>query len=177
MIELIVIFLVIGSLTIGGGLVAIPLIQAEVVEKGIISVQEFILMIGVAESTPGPIGINIATFVGFSKFGIFGAILTTFAFVLPSFVLLSLVFNVLKKYRHTVLVNAWLMFLKAAVTGLILYASISLFESNIMSSEIPFDFKTIGLFVLTAIIGIKLHKKPIYMVLAGAVFGFILFSL
>ena len=177
MIELILIFLMIGSLTIGGGLVAIPLIQAEVVEKGIISLNEFILMIGVAESTPGPIGINIATFVGFSKFGIIGAMLTTLSFIMPSFFLLSVLFNVLKRYRHTFLVTTWLMYLKAVVTGLILFAAIKLFDSSILESEIPFDFKTIALFIIISIIGLKGHKKPIFLVFSGGLLGLLVFFL
>lgn len=175
MIELTLIFLMIGSLTIGGGLVAIPLIQTEVVTRAFITLDEFILMIGVAESTPGPIGINIATFVGFTQFGIIGALTVTLAFMLPSFILLTIVYNGLKTYRHTTLVNMWLLYLKAVVSGLILYAAIQLFRVNILNNDIPFGIYTLIIGLLLTIIGIKYHKKPWLIIISGLIFGIILF--
>ena len=97
MIELLFIFLYVGFLTIGGGIVAIPIIQQQVVSKGLISLTDFIVMIGVAESTPGPIGINVSTFVGYDQFGIIGALITTIAFITPSFLILFLSINWIKK--------------------------------------------------------------------------------
>lgn len=177
MLELIIIFLTIGILTVGGGLVAIPLIQNEVVERGLISLNEFVMMIGVAESTPGPIGINVATFVGFSQLGIVGAMVTTISFILPSFILLSLLFNVLRKYRNTMLVNTWLLYLKAVVTGLILYAAIKLIETSVFDSGIPVDWKTGVMIVIIILLGTKFHKKPWYLVMAGALLGVLSFYL
>lgn len=177
MIELIMIFLIVGSLTIGGGLVAIPLIEKEVVLRGIITVKEFILMIGVAESTPGPIGINIATFVGFSQYGILGGIATTLAFILPSFILLSLIYSLLKKYRHTSLMNHWLMYLKAVVTGLILYTVIRLFQTSILASDIVFDYKAISIFVIVYFLSLKYRSKPWLLVLTGALLGMVIYSI
>lgn len=171
------IFLTIGILTVGGGLVAIPLIQNEVVERGLISLNEFVMMIGVAESTPGPIGINVATFVGFSQLGIVGAMVTTISFILPSFILLSLLFNVLRKYRNTMLVNTWLLYLKAVVTGLILYAAIKLIETSVFDSGIPVDWKTGVMIVIIILLGTKFHKKPWYLVMAGALLGVVSFYL
>ena len=173
MLELMFIFLTIGMLTIGGGLVAIPLIQNEVVLRGLITTEEFIMMIGVAESTPGPIGINVATFVGFSQFGVVGALVTTLSFVMPSFVILSIVYHALMKYRHTKLVNAWLMYLKAVVTGLILYAALSLVETTMFEHEIAFDIKSVMILVIIVLIGFKVHKKPWLLVISGAVLGLI----
>jgi chromate transporter len=171
MIELMIVFLTVGILTIGGGLVAIPLIKNEVVLRGLITTEEFILMIGVAESTPGPIGINVATFVGFSQFGIVGAAITTLSFVLPSFIILSLLYNVLMKYRHTLLVNTWLVYLKAVVTGLILYAVLSLLETTIFEHEIAFGIESVVMVVIIILIGSKVHKKPWLLVVSGALLG------
>ena len=66
------IFFKVGLFSIGGGLAAIPLIQSEVVERGWITLAQFSDMIAVSESTPGPIGVNVATYVGFSQYGILG---------------------------------------------------------------------------------------------------------
>lgn len=173
MIELMIIFLTVGILTIGGGLVALPLIQNEVVLRGLITTEEFIMMIGVAESTPGPIGINVATFVGFSQFGIVGAAITTLSFVLPSFIILTLLYNVLMKYRHTSLVNTWLLYLKAVVTGLILYAALSLLETTVFEHEIAFGVESMVMVMIILLVGSKVHKKPWLLVVSGAILGLV----
>ena len=89
MIQLILVFLYIGLFTIGGGMVAIPLIQQIVVERDWISLADFYGMVAIAESTPGPIGINIATYVGYDQFGVGGALLATISFIIPSFLIVS----------------------------------------------------------------------------------------
>ena len=78
------IFFYIGAFTIGGGLVAVTLMQQTLVDKGVISAEQFYNMVAISESTPGPIGINMATYIGYSQYGVFGGIVTTFGQVLPS---------------------------------------------------------------------------------------------
>ena len=104
MIELMLVFFYIGLFTIGGGLVAIPLVQQQVVERGWISLSDFYGMVAVAESTPGPIGINIATYVGYDQFGVIGALLATISFILPSFMIVSFLAGLLIKYRTSKIV-------------------------------------------------------------------------
>lgn len=175
MFELFLIFLYVGFLTIGGGIVAIPIIQQEVVSRGLISLSDFILMIGIAESTPGPIGINVATFVGYDQFGIIGAFITTVSFILPSFIILLLSINTIKKYRQTLYVNQWFKYLKAVVAGLIIYATLTLIEIGFFVEQgviQPKSFIVLGILIL---VSTKLYKKPWAIVLIGGILGILIY--
>ena len=79
-------FFYIGLFTIGGGLVAVTIMYKPIVEGGLISAEEFYNMLAISESTPGPIGINLATYIGYNLFGVGGGIATTAATVLPSLI-------------------------------------------------------------------------------------------
>lgn len=86
--ELFFTFFKIGLFTFGGGYAMIPMIQQSVVAKGWLTVDEVMSFVGIAESTPGPFAINIATFVGMSQSGILGAVCTTLGVVMPSFIII-----------------------------------------------------------------------------------------
>ena len=180
MIEIILIFLYVGLFTIGGGMVAIPLIQQQVVERGLITYEEFISMLAIAESTPGPIGINIATYVGFSQYQIVGALLATTAFIVPSFLIVSALAGLLKKYRYSLLVIYWFYYLKAVIIGLIGYAAVNIFMHAVVIKGLPnleVDYKAIGLIVLFAVLYKFLYKKPIILIFIGALMGMAVYSL
>jgi chromate transporter len=176
MILLIGIFLYVGLFTIGGGLVAIPLIHDAVVNRGLISEALFVTMIGIAESTPGPIGINMATFVGYETYGVIGALVTTTSFVLPSFAILSLLYHIIEKYRHTLLYRSWFFYLKAVIIGLIMYALVLIVKLGLFEAQ-SIDNKAviilIGLFVLYPI----LNKKPILLIILGALLSIIIYNM
>ena len=93
--ELFYIFFYVGLFTIGGGLVAITLMQQTIVERGYISPESFYNMVAISESTPGPIGMNMATYIGYEFYGIPGAIITTIGQALPSIVVILLIAFVL----------------------------------------------------------------------------------
>ena len=88
-------FFYIGLFTVGGGLVAITLMQQTIVEKGLISVDQFYNMIAISESTPGPVGINMATYLGYEFYGIPGAIITSIGEVLPSIITILIIFLII----------------------------------------------------------------------------------
>lgn len=175
MLELIFIFLYVGLLTVGGGIVAIPIIQQEVVSRGLISLSDFILMIGIAESTPGPIGINVSTFVGYDQFGIVGALFTTTAFIIPSFLILLLSINTIKKYRQHIYVNQWFKYLKAVVAGLIMYATFTLIEIGFISEQQTVESKSFIVLGILILCAIKLYKKPWALVLIGGILGILIY--
>ena len=179
MIELILIFLYVGLFTIGGGMVAIPLIQQQVVERGLISFDEFIAMLAIAESTPGPIGINIATYVGFSQFHILGAIAATTAFIIPSFLIVSALAGLLKKYRYSLLVIYWFYYLKAVIIGLIGYAAVNIFIHAVVVEGFPnlqLDYKALGLIAVLAVWYRLFQKKPWLLIIIGALLGMMVYS-
>ena len=83
------IFFKVGLFTIGGGLAALPLLQNEAIMRGWVTKAQFADMIAVSQSMPGPIGINIATYVGFNKIGIIGSVVATLGMVTPSIITAS----------------------------------------------------------------------------------------
>lgn len=173
-IELIFIFFKVGLFTIGGGMVAIPLIQQEVVDKGFITVAEFYNMVAVAESTPGPIGINIATYVGYSQLGILGTLATTISFIIPSFFIVSLLAGLLLKYRTSSFVTNSLMYLKAAIVGLIGYSLVNVIIHVFGHADtVQFDYKPLFLLAFLGIVYYKFKEKPWMVIVFGAVTGVI----
>ena len=187
--QLFLTFLKIGAVSFGGGYAMIPLIQDEVVSHGWLSINEILNFIAVSESTPGPIAINMATFVGSSQGGLFGAFCATLGVVLPSFVIILIIASVIKGLLKFAGVQAFLNGLRPVVVGLILGTAITIFMQvifafeNIQTSVISFDYKALIIFAIT--IGIHLFYKwktsktisPILLIIISAILGLILYGL
>ncbi len=122
-------FLKIGAFTFGGGYAMISLIQREAAEKKKWITQNDILdIVAIAESTPGPIAINAATFVGYKTAGFFGAFFATFGMILPSFLIISALSLVLRQFSELTAVRYAFMGVKAGVLALIVKALVGLFR-------------------------------------------------
>ncbi|MEE1186622.1 MAG: chromate transporter [Acutalibacteraceae bacterium] len=122
-------FLKIGAFTFGGGYAMIPIIQREVVEKRHwISEDDILDIIAIAESTPGPIAINSATFVGYKTAGVFGAFLATSGVVLPSFIIIYFLSFVLRQFEQFKVVKFAFNGIRAGVLALIINALISMYK-------------------------------------------------
>ena len=119
LIEPLLVFAKVGLLTIGGGLAMIPLLQEEIVSRGWITIDEFTQMISIAEMTPGPIIVNLATFVGYRLGGIPSAIACTLGVMLPSFVIVTLISSVLFRHRDSRFMSGLFAVVRPAVVGLI----------------------------------------------------------
>lgn len=164
-------FFKIGLFTFGGGYAMIPLIKEVVLNYGWLTEEQFIDFIGVCESTPGPIAINMATFVGSSQAGIGGAAVATLGVVLPSFIIILLVASILKRFIKNKYVERALTGIKAVVIGLILSTGImSLIQCIGYESLSSFavNYASIIIFsVLCAIyfLYLKITKKKISAVL------------
>lgn len=174
MIKLIIVFFSIGLFTIGGGMVAIPIVQQEVVSRGWISIGDFYQMIAVAESTPGPIGINIATYVGYDQFGVIGAIISTTSFILPSFSIIVLLSKYILEYRESELMTKWFLYLKSAIVGLIAFALVNVVDYVFVkdtTSVQDFDFKALILLGVLSVCYYFLRKKPWVVIILGGVLG------
>ncbi len=132
-----------GLFAIGGGLATVPFLfsMGENYPKWFTS-SELADMIAVSESTPGSIGVNMATFVGFKVAGIPGAILATLSLVLPSFIIIFMISKFLSKYSESKYVNATFNGLKPAVAGLIGTAAYSVFKVSMFTGTIT-SFKDI----------------------------------
>ncbi len=177
MITLFFVFFYVGLFTIGGGMVAIPLILEQVVyNHGWLSETEFYSMVAIAQSTPGPIGINVATFVGYELNGIIGSMIATIGFVLPSFVIVSFLASLLRKYRNTSLVIHWFLYIKAAIIGLIGYTLFEMILKIVFHTDLDviyIDYKDIIFIALLSIIFYFLRKKPWIVIIIGGILGMI----
>ena len=182
-------FLKIGAVSFGGGYAMIPLIQDEVLSYGWMGLEEIINFIAICESTPGPIAINMATFVGFSKAGVLGALCASLGVVLPSFVIILLIVAIITNLLKFAGVKAFLNALRPVVVGLILGTAITIFVqvvlgvSNLSENAISFDYKALIIFgVITTIsLGYKrITKKvmsPILLIIIAALLGVIYYGL
>ena len=186
--ELFLTFLKIGAVSFGGGYAMIPLIQDSVVSNSWLTVEEILNFIAVAESTPGPIAINMATFVGMSQGGILGAMLATIGVVLPSFVIIILVSVVLKNLLNYTPVKAVLNGIKPVITALILATAVTMFLSVILaidtvSSAISFNYMGLILLVVLALVYFLYYKwkkrpiSPIVLICISGVAGIIMYGL
>lgn len=186
--ELFLTFLKIGVVSFGGGYGMISLIRDECLANAWLTDGELLNFIAVSESTPGPIAVNMATFVGSSQGGFLGALLATLGVVLPSFIIILLVATVLSVALKYAGVKVTLRSFRPAIIGMILATAITMLISVIFSintvqySSFQFDWKSLVIFCSIAVISFaffKTRKKPIspilLIVLSGAL-GIILFQ-
>jgi chromate transporter len=128
-IELFFTFMKIGAFTFGGGHAMIPLIQKETVEKkGWISDDDIFDVVAIAESTPGPIAVNSATFVGYKTAGFFGALFSTVGVIIPSFVVILIISGVLREFRENTVVRYAFFGIGAGVLALIFKALVNMYK-------------------------------------------------
>ena len=166
-------FVQVGLFCVGGGYASMPLIQAQVIDvHGWLSISEFIDIFTISQMTPGPIGINAATFVGMKVAGFLGAIVATLGFVTPSFILGIILAKLFFKYGNIGVIKGILNGLRPAVVALICSAGMSfiflaLFNTEKMPINVA-DIDYLGLFVLiVAFIAVR-KKVGIIKILAGS---------
>ena len=179
-------FLKIGAVAFGGGYVMIPLMRDECLAHGWLTDGELLDFIAISESTPGPVAVNMATFVGSSQAGIGGALLATLGVILPAFIVTVLLVAALGKllsYRGT---RAILSGVRPAVVALILSAAVIMFLSLFVGigkigDAATFSLPSVLLFgflILVAWLYRRIRGKsisPIFLILLSGVAGVILF--
>ncbi len=182
-------FFKIGLFTFGGGYAMISLVSEQTVSKGWLTEAELLNMIAVAESTPGPIAVNMATFVGSTQAGILGSAMATLGVVLPSFIIILLISAVIKNFLKYEGVKAFLLGVRPCVVALILGTAITIGFStllgfkNIIVGKINPDYIGIVIFAVVAAAAALLKKllgkkpSPIVLILISALLGMVLYSL
>ena len=125
-------------------------------------------MIAVAESTPGPIGVNMATFAGFQTAGIFGALVATIGLVTPSVIIIILVSRLLKCYSQNRLVQTSLSSIRPAVLALIILALTSIAKISLV------NYLSLGVFIMLTLLMLKYKKSPILYIILSAAVGIVL---
>ena len=188
-ISLFLTFLEIGAVSFGGGYAMISLMREKILSHGWLTEGELLNIIAVAESTPGPIAVNMATFVGATQGGILGSFLATLGVVLPAFLVILLIVSIMKNFLEYKEFQAVLSGIRPCAIALILGTSLTLFMSTLLgidkgiSGGASPDVK--GLILLAIIFAISfVFKKikgkkpsPIIMIGISALLGIILFEI
>lgn len=175
-----------GLFAVGGGYATIPFLKEMSIRYGWFTLDQLTTMLAVSESTPGPIGVNMATFVGYTMFGVPGAIAATLSLVAPSVIVICIIAGVLERFKKLEAVQGIFAGLRPAVVGFILSAVTSVFLISLFRLEALdaaehfadfFNWKAILLFAVL-LAGYRIPKKtphPIVLILAAAAAG-MLFS-
>jgi len=178
-------FLKVGCFAFGGAYGAIPLIRDVVISCGWLSDEMLTYIIAVSESTPGPIMVNLATYIGSSQAGFFGAVIATLAVVLPSFLMILLVTALLKTALKNKYIQAVLRGLKPCVIGIVLATGIYMVLENCFGTitEIRANIQAIIITALLAasMVGYKHFEKkklsPILLIVISAVAGVVVYGI
>lgn len=165
---LFLIFSKIGAFTFGGGLAMIPLIQREVVEKHHwITDDDILEIVAISESTPGPIAINAATFIGYRVAGFWGSCAATFGAVLPSFVIISLISLVLSAFEQNIYVQYAFRGIRAGVIAMVFKALWT------MAQKTPKHWWAYGIAALAFVLSAVLDVHILLIIAACAVLGLV----
>lgn len=170
--QLFITYFKIGLFGFGGGYAMLSLIQDEVVKNHAwLTQQEFTDIVALSQVTPGPIGINSATYIGYTVTGsVWGAIVATVAVCLPSFIIVLSIAHAYQKFRSNKYVDAVFLGLRPATVGLIAAAALLL-----MNKENFIDYKSVIVFIVAFILTMYLKLHPIAMIILAAVTGLILY--
>ena len=176
-------FLKVGLFTVGGGLASLPFLEDMAESTGWFTTKQLADMIAISESTPGPIGINMATYVGFTTAGVGGAVIASIGFIIPSIVIVSIVSRFLNKFSENKFVKGAFYGLRAVSVALICAALVSVLKISLIN--IPLFEETKNMLNLISIPGIilaagcylvlkKWKPHPIVILGASAVCGIIM---
>lgn len=179
-------FLKIGVFSFGGGLATIALIQHDVVEKqGWLTSQEFTDIVATSQITPGPVGINTATYTGYTAIvnagysewmGVLGAFIASFSVILIPVILMLIVSKFLLKHKDNRTIATTMSVLRLAVVGLVAAAALLLVTPETFGNVSPQLWISIGIFAVVFIASLKFKASPILMILLSGVAGFIVYG-
>lgn len=177
-------FLKVGCFSFGGAYAAIPLIREIVLSYGWLSDEALSYMIAVSESTPGPIMVNLATYVGSSQAGIIGSLLATFAVVLPAFAIILLVMCLMRTALKNKVVQAIMSGMKPAMIGIILSTGVFMtYKATRAGEGAGFDIRCLILLCIllaAKIIYQRIRRKklsPLVLIALSALLGAVIFAL
>lgn len=182
LLKLYMVFFKIGLFAIGGGLATLPFLQEIVDKYGWITSRELLNMIAISESTPGPIGINTATFVGNSKAGVVGGLVATLGIITPSIIIIIIISHYFSKFSEEEMVQSAFIGIRPAVSGLMAAVALNVSKITLLKFDLYkktglfmdlFDFKSLILFILIFALMSKTKKHPIFYILLSGLIGVI----
>lgn len=177
--QLFIEFIQIGLFAVGGGPATIPFLMDLADRHDWYEKADVAKMLAVSESTPGPIGVNMATYAGFNAAGFLGGVCATLSLVLPSLIVIILVAKILDKFSKNPYVKAAFFTVRPAVTGLIATAVLGIWETSLfVAADGSFQFPVLSVIlcaVFFVLMNLKKLKKlhPAFWILGGAVLGIV----
>lgn len=179
-------FFKVGLFTFGGGYAMIPVVKDTVVNNNWLSIEEFTNMIGICESTPGPLAINMATYVGSIQAGFLGSVLSTIGVVLPSFIIIILIAKIISKVEKSTFLSNIMQGIKPIVaalvmsTGLILLYNCLVYNFDINNLKLSINVVSLITFIIIFLIYIIFKKflkhniSAITLIIISALLGIII---
>ncbi|MGP1415805.1 MAG: chromate transporter [Treponema sp.] len=175
------IFFYVGLFTVGGGLATITLMYQELVPI-YIDETSFYSFVAVSESTPGPIGVNMSTYIGYNTLGILGSVCLTLAMVLPSFTVILLISRASASFQNNMIVKRCFYGLRAGSAALIGVAIYKVFVSSVLTIDLfklhrsfayVINYKAFIFFAFLLILSFSVLKKvhPVFLIVLGGIFG------
>ena len=183
LLELFFAFFKVSCFTFGGGYAAIPLIREMVLSYGWLNEESLTYMIAVSESTPGPIMVNLATYIGSIRGGFWGAVTATTAVVLPAYLIVLLITALMKNFIKNKYVQAILQGVKPCVTGIILATGVFMILKNCFGTEGILELDSSAFFITVVLAGSmivfkkfrKRNLSPITIIVISALLGILLY--
>lgn len=176
--ELFLQFLKIGAFAFGGAYGAIPLIRETVLSMGWMNEAQLMNLLGISESTPGPIMVNAATMTGFDQAGIPGALVATLGVILPSFLIMLIIPYLQKRWAGHKVIHMAMRGIKPCLAGIIIATGIHLFIQIVTSSDQKtFDWKILLITAVLIAVSVLFRKNkqkpisPILLILLSAIIG------
>lgn len=172
-------FFKIGLFSVGGGLATLPFLFYLSQKYNWFTSQELMMMLGVSSVTPGPIGLNMATFTGFKTAGFFGSIIATTAIVLPSLINVIIVSKIFNKYCDNFYVKSILYALKPAGCALLASVLFDLIYDLIFNQKSVFfvNYENLFICIIFGLFAIFLKKGPIFLIILSIILGIIKYIL
>lgn len=171
-----------GLFAVGGGLATLPFLTAMSEKTGWFTAEQLADMVAVSESTPGPIGVNMATYVGYNTAGILGSIIATLGLIFPSLIIIIIISKILSKFKDNKQIKDAFYGLRPASTALIAAAGIGFLDLAIFDKELfavtgsIIDLINIKAFIMAGIIFVAIRKTkihPIAFIILSAIIGVI----
>jgi len=170
-------YLKIGIFGFGGGYAMLSMIQFEIVDHyGWMTVEEFADMVALSQMTPGPVSINIATYIGYTVGGIFGSLVATAAIVLPSLLMLYLVLKFLFKHKENYIVKTTLASMKPVIAGLIFVAALMMMNP-VSFADAGLHGNNISVIICAVTFACMFWTKinPILLIIASGLVGYLVY--
>lgn len=171
-------FFKVGLFTFGGGYASLPFLYQICENYNWFTHNDLVQLIAVSGLTPGPIGLNMATFSGFKTLGFFGSIISSFALILPMIIITTQVFRLYKKFCENKYVKSILYFLRPTSCALITLVGIKLLFSLVFSNDLNFnsiDYKAIFLLFVLFMLTFKSLRNPVYYMLLASIISIIFY--